>query len=197
MQGENNPLDRKKIGREVLIRLSDQEWKDLIDRLRLFVNSYYYNLDADDLIMEGIEAVMAGRRSWNSTKPAFHNFCSILRSIASNQLEKEKRFTPLSLNTETSRTNDAPLVLPATPPHAETYEQREADENFRSRLEQSLQDDSLSLRIADYLIDNPMAKPEKVAEDLGEGKRKIYNARKRLLRKLKGLMEVPKRLYEK
>lgn len=196
MKGELESIDRKKIGREVLVSLSDQEWKDLVDRLRLFINSYYYNLDADDLIMDAVEAVMAGRRSWNATKPAFHNFCSIIRSVASNHLEKEKRFTPLPIDTETFTTNNAPFVL-SIPPHAETYEQRETDENFRSRLEQSLQDDSLSLRLADYLIANPTAKPEKVAEDLGEGKGKIYNARKRLLRKLKELMEVPKKLYEK
>lgn len=196
MQNKSESIEHKE-GGLVLGGLTDQDWKDLIDRLKLFVNSYYFNVDAEDLIMEAIEAVLSGRRHWNQTKPAFHNFCSIIRSVASNRFEKEKRFTPLVLDTETPTTHDARLVLPSAPSHAETYEQRENDENFRAQLERSLQGDTLSLRLADYLIDNPTAKPEMVAEDLGEGKRKIYNARKRLLRKLKAWMEVPKRLYEK
>jgi DNA-directed RNA polymerase specialized sigma24 family protein len=197
VQDEVDSVNRKEYGRELLLGLSDQDWKDLIDRLRLFANSRYYNLDADDLVMEAIEAVMARRRSWNSTKPAFYNFCSIIRSIASNQLEKEKRFTPLAFDTQNSSTNDAPLMLPPISSHAETHEQLETDESFRSQLEQALHGDSLSLQLADYLIDDPTAKPEKIADDLGEWRGKIYNARKRLLRKLIALMEVRNRLYEK
>ena len=187
MQNESDSIDRKGNGREILGSLSDQDWKDLMDRLKLFVKSRYYNIDAEDLIIEAIVAVIAGRRCWDPTKPPFHNFCSIIRSVASNQLEKESRFTPF----------DAPLSLPSIPSYAEKYEQLENDEIFRSQLKESLQDDTESLHLADCIIDNPAVKPEKIAENLGEEKKKIYNARKRLRRKLKALMEVPKRLYEK
>lgn len=190
MQNYSDSIDRKRSGREILSSLSDQDWKDLIDRLKLFFKSYYYNVDVEDLIMDAVTAVIAGKRRWDPTTPPFHNFCSIIRSVASNKLEKEKRFTSLTPDNETSRTHDVPLNLPSIPSHAEAYEQRENDEVFRSRLEESLKDDALALHLADSLIDDPEVKPEQIAEDLGEEKKKVYNARKRLFRKLKALMEV-------
>ncbi|HEX7312919.1 MAG TPA: hypothetical protein VF297_03315 [Pyrinomonadaceae bacterium] len=138
-------------------------------------------------------AVMSGSRSWDVNKDPFRNLCSIVRSITSNQLAKDKRFIQLDLDTEVSAC-DTPSIQPSELPLAEAYEQRESDEKFRTRICESLQDDKVSLRVAQHLIDDdPEWKPQKISEALGEEKREINNARKRIARKFRPPTQMPKR----
>lgn len=192
MRNEAELIDRGKDGREVLSSLTDQQWVDLWNRLKLFTRRYF-NLDGEDLIVEAIIAVMEGRRRWNLEKPPFDNFCWIIRGIAFNEITREKKSVPLACVTETTADCDPPSMPPSLPSQTEIYERQENDRNFSERLRQPLQDDSLSNRVVDYLIDDPAWKPKKIAKALGEEIKEINNTRKRLLRKLRGLLEVSKK----
>jgi DNA-directed RNA polymerase specialized sigma24 family protein len=187
---EADPIDLGKRGQEVLSSLTDQQWLDLWNRLKLFTNTCYFNVEGEDLIIKAIIAVMEGRRRWYSEKSPFLNFCWIIRSIASNEIAsdefaREKKSIPLACTDEIPADSDQLLISSSTPSHTEIYEQQENDKNFSERLHQSLQGDSLSCRVVDYLIDDPSWKPQKIAKALGEETKEINNTRKRLRRKLR------------
>jgi len=191
---EGRPVNRNTVGQKVLLSLTEEQWLDLLDRLTLFTNSHYFGIDGRDSIQEAILAVMAGRRSWDVQKTPFHNLCLIIRSVTSNQLAKDKKFVPLDDKTEIPAF-DIPLIPPLNLSHTEAYEQHQCDENFRSWLRKSLDGDEMSRRVADYLIeDNSGCKTGKIAEALGEEKKEVNNARRRLMRKLRVLIGIPKRV---
>ena len=191
MTKQAKSIDHKLIGRQVLQKLTEEQWLDLLDRLTLFINSYYFDVDCKDSIQEAILAVIDGRRSWDLNKTPFNNLCLIIRSITSNQLAKDRRFTCLDPDVE-NPTCDTAAMRPLNLSHTELYERRESDENFMTRLHESLQGDDLSVRVTNHLLeDDTRWKPQKIAEHLGEPVRAINNARKRLRRRLKALLVNP------
>jgi DNA-directed RNA polymerase specialized sigma24 family protein len=186
-------MDQKNHGREVLLSLTEKQWFDLLDRLLLFASSHYFRIDGRDPIQDAILAVIEGRRSWDLERSPFHNLCSIIRSVTSNQLAKDKKYISLNSAAETPETCPIPQTQPLNPSQVETYERRESDEKFCARLQKSLQGDDLSLRVASHLIENdPEWRPGKIAKALGEETKDINNTRKRLQRKLRMSAEVPK-----
>jgi hypothetical protein len=139
-------------------------------------------------------AVIEGRRSWDLKRGPFYNLCSIIRSVTSNQLAKDKKYISLGSDDNVSLTAHAtPSTQPLNPSHVEAYERRDSDEKFCSRLQKTLQGDDLSLLVAKHLIeDDPEWKPKKIARALGEETKEINNTRRRLQRKLRVSAAVPK-----
>jgi DNA-directed RNA polymerase specialized sigma24 family protein len=184
----------KNHGREVLLSLSEEEWFDLFDRLQLFTSNHYFRIDGRDPIQDAILAVIEGRRKWDSQQTPFHNLCSIIRSVTSNQLAKDKKYIPLEPDNGTHTALTTPSTQSLTPSHVEAYERRDSDEKFCARLQKSLQGDDLSLRVAEHLIqDDSEWQPRKIAKALGEEKKDINNTKRRLQRKLRLVPEVPKK----
>src|SRR6266446_2100470 len=73
------------LGGEMLSQLSEEEWLDLYNRLRLFIGERYYGLLADeDLIAQAFVDVVEGTRAWQANKSPFENLRSIIGSLASN-----------------------------------------------------------------------------------------------------------------
>lgn len=173
-------------GREVLTQLPECELIVLWNRLLLFTKRYY-GVDREDLVGEAFLSALQGRRSWNLRKTPFRNLCWIIRSITSNHLLQAKRFVPLE---ESDHSSLPGLVAEATLQDqslVDACERCVIDESFHSRLRNLLHDDPLVHRIVDYLIETPLWKPMQIARELGVTPGEIYQAGRRLKRKLKNL----------
>jgi DNA-directed RNA polymerase specialized sigma24 family protein len=166
-----------------------------LDRLLLFAKNHYFRIDSRDPIQNAILAVIEGRRSWDLEQSPFYKLCSIIRSVTSNQLAKDKKYVPLDSDPKTPATRPTPPAQPLNPSHVEAYERRESDEKFCAQLQKSLQGDDLSLRVASHLIeDDSEWQPRKIAKALGEDTKDIHNTKRRLQRKLRMSAEVPKKV---
>src|SRR5688500_17083642 len=109
---------------EILRNLSEQELLELLKRLQRLTKSCYYGpLAYEDLIEAAFEDVLAGRRCWKPDRTPFENLWPIIRSIASNTLEHEKKSVPVDDKVEPLRQRVG-FGLPQPQTAAEVYEQR-------------------------------------------------------------------------
>jgi len=169
-------------GAAVLRGLKEKELVVLYDKLRVFASERYYGrLSADDLVMQAFADVLAHKRTWNENYPPFDNLCWIVRSIASNQLDKEKRLSPLELDTESG----PGLTLPsAQPSAAELYEADERQRGLIKLLLSAVGDDSLLRRLVALFMDWEVWRPQEMATELNVGEQEIYEAKRRIQRRL-------------
>ena len=188
------PADTCFLGRDVLRSLTEEQWLDLLNDLKLFDRRVNSVTDRRDLVQEAILAVLEGRRSWDLKKTPFHNLCLILKSVSSNERAKDSKYAPLDPEVE-QPARDAAVNPSLNLSSIECYEERESEQNFLARLYASLQGDGLSIRVVKQLIDDGQEwKPQIIAARLGKTVREINNLRKRLRRKLKALGAVRKRI---
>jgi DNA-directed RNA polymerase specialized sigma24 family protein len=82
------------VGAEVLRALTDKELDDLLKRAIKFACKrcqYGGRLSPHDVVNEAFKQIFTGQRaSWNTSYTPFENLCLIMRSVASNQIKKER-----------------------------------------------------------------------------------------------------------
>ena len=170
-------------GAAVLCGLGDDELAGLLDRLRYFAAKYYYGtLNVEDLAMQAIADVLAGKRAWDAAYPPFENLCWIVRSIASNQLNKEKQLLSYDAEGEAGSRQ----IEPSTPPHespSEIYETDEARRGLRALIQRAVGDDNLLRRAVKFFFEREVWKPKEISVELGVSEREIYEAKRRLRRR--------------
>jgi len=173
-------------GAAVLRGLDDAALISLLNRLTLFAaRRYDGRLNAEELAMQAVADVLAGvRRSWDTDYPPFNNLCWIVRSIASNQLQKEKRLLPFEPDAEACAARPAP----SQPPVSELYETDETRRGLRDLLRRAA-DDDLSRRVVETALEEDRWKPKELAAALNVGEADIYEARRRIGRRLGKLLK--------
>ncbi|HEY0380464.1 MAG TPA: hypothetical protein VGC87_26360 [Pyrinomonadaceae bacterium] len=178
-------------GATILKSLSEDEWIDLLNRLKLFVAGHYYGpLDRDDLPMEAITEVLENRRTWNPDFPPFQNLCWIIRSIAANQLEKERRIVPLYPHARGADSTPTSNPAPAYPSPAEDFEASETHRRISDLLQQAAGGNNLFSRIISLALKKDRWKPKEIADELKVSEPEVYNARRRIRRKLRKLLGI-------
>lgn len=177
------------LGADILRRMEADELIDLLNRLRLFAAGRYYGgVSADDLVMQAVTDVLDGKRTWNAEFSPFKNLCLVIRSIASNQLQKEKRLIPLDQDMEYGSDRSKQLSLAYLSP-AELYEADENQRGLRKLLHRAVRDDGLLRRAVMLFIDVEVWKPKEMAADLSISEPEIYEVKRRIRRRLLKLLK--------
>lgn len=191
---------------EVRSQLEYHPWEETIPRLELYTlrkarRHYWQGMmdgnmpsgnEAADVVLEAIEDVLAGKRSWDPlTQPdLFAHLRSIVDSKLSHLVESKAN---LSIRSEStlSAGDDHPTSLLAQLPdstpspdqillHAEEEQRAEA---FFWGFYEHLKEEPLLQKVIECIVDG-IDKPADVAAHLGVPPKEMYNMRKRLQRRL-------------
>jgi hypothetical protein len=182
------------------LRMSDQEWKELWKRLKLFTYKKYgwllkhiRALDLDEIILDAIEDTFFGIRRWpprdaegneKDVKLLFF-LCQTIRSKISYLAKQSPKH--VSVQDEIP----AEQVESLKRSHLYTLQAKEeSDEQARynelgEKLLESVRSDTLLERIVNSLIEDPDLKPKEIAKQLEVSVREIQNAQKRIGRRAK------------
>ena len=190
--------------------LTDAEWEDLTERLTLYascklVRRYWRGLrvkkgesvtkgkEATDLAGDAIVAVIEGKRaSWN--KDAYPDFYRFLQSVVDSRISalvrspENKRTRRIEHPHEGASLPEVYAVESDTPPPDELVEDAEWKERFRATLAKEVGEDSLVLSLFECL-DVGMTDRSEIAELLGVSVNDIYNAQKRLQRRVEAVLK--------
>src|ERR1044072_3974257 len=182
-----NASESEHCGAAILRSLSEGDLIDLLDRIRLFAAKRYYGaLNCDDLAMQALTEVLAGKRSWNSSFTPFQNLCWIIRSIAANQLEKESRTISIDSDAKHFDVDLSHIINPESAEHSPVndYETDEARKKIGDLFYKATNKDNLLGRIVDFTLSVGRWKPKEIAAELNISEPKVYNARRRIRRRL-------------
>jgi DNA-directed RNA polymerase specialized sigma24 family protein len=173
-------------GAVVLRNLEVNELIDLLNRLRLFAAKRYFGrLNVDDLAMQAITDTFTGNRSWNADYPPFENLCWIVRSIASNQLQKESR---LSYDPDVETNSNQITSLPAQSSPSEIYETDEIRRDLRALFRRAVGDDGFLRQVVTLFLEKEVWKPKEMAVALNVSETEVYEAKRRIRRRLGKLL---------
>jgi DNA-directed RNA polymerase specialized sigma24 family protein len=175
-------------GAAVLRGLTDEELLDLLNRLMLFARRRYFGrLNVEELAMQAVTDTLSGQRTWNTAYPVFNNLCLILKSIAFNQLQKEKHFLPDEPEVEAIPSQSAPS-LQSYPSPQEILETSETQSGLSGLLHKAAGDDELSRDVVELSLQREDWRPKEMAAVLDVPEKDIYNTRLRLRRRLGRLL---------
>jgi DNA-directed RNA polymerase specialized sigma24 family protein len=175
------------LGATVLRGLTEDELLELLNKLRLFAaRRYYGQLNVDDLAMQGITDTLAGKRSWDVNYTPLQNLCWIVRSIASNQLQKEGGLPVYDLS---AADNSSPSLLNTHLSPAEIYEADETQRNLGERIRRAIGGDNLLGRMVAFVLEQQTWKPKELAAKLNISEPAVYNAKRRIQRRLGTLLD--------
>ncbi len=159
--------------------LTEDEQKALLDFLRYFAaRRYFGRLNCDDLAMQALVDVLSGRRGWNPEYTPVENLCLIVKSIASNQLVRGRRESPLD-----------PNVPSANLSPADRYEISEARLMLRLAFHRVASGDPHLGRILAVAFDMRAWKPAEIAAELQISVTAVYNAGRRIRRRLMRMLD--------
>lgn len=135
-------------------------------------------VEATDIVLRTIRKFLEGERNWPPKLTLFQFLCGAIRSEISHLATSMENRTTVRVEKETpvqggQTTSSTPFDFMAR-------------KEERQQLLQSLGDDPLACNIARLIIDEEL-KPSEIAEALDEPVASVYNAIKRLRRKLKSL----------
>jgi DNA-directed RNA polymerase specialized sigma24 family protein len=189
---------------DVRAQLEAHLWEDTIPRLELYAirkakRLYWQGMmngnmpsgkEAQDVVQDAIEDVLTGRRSWNpATQPdLFVHLRSIVDSKLSHLVDSKENRSVRSESALGVKNEDANKVaslarLPdSSPSQFETLLQAEAEDFFWGFYE-CLAGEPLLQNIIEC-IDAGIDKPGEIAAHLGVPPKEMYNARKRLQRRV-------------
>ena len=191
---------------EVRSQLEHHPWEEAIPRLELYAlrkarRLYWQGImdgnmpsgnEAADIVLEAIEDVLAGTRSWNpSTQPdLFVHLRSIVDSKLSHLVESKANRSIRSeamLSTEEDHPSALLVQFPDSSPSpdqivSQAEEEQLAEEFFWGFFEY-LKDEPLLQQVSECIVDG-ITKPAEVATRLGVPPKEVYNMRKRLQRRL-------------
>jgi RNA polymerase sigma factor (sigma-70 family) len=184
--------------------LTSDQWTELVERLALHASSRLRRLrwrgvpeslggktpggiEAADLAQWTIVDVIEGKRKWDpATDPDFLKFLqSVVDSKVSHLVDavenrKSRRLVPASADDESS---DAYELEAGGSTPADLVANRESAEKFRASVLKCLEGDDLAYKVLECL-DAEYTKPTEIAEMLGISVADVYNAQKRMRRKL-------------
>lgn len=193
------------LSQEYIAHMTDDEWKDLYKRLRLFAYKKYGSLqmrvgglELESVILDAIEDTFFGIRRWpvvdadgkiKNISLCFF-LCQTIRSKISHILEQEK--IKASIDNEDSENHSLRLI--SKTPLRSVQANESSDElaiynELGQQLLEAVHQDELLTKIVKIYLDTPDLQPREVAEHLGLSVEEIQNARKRLDRKIGKLRE--------
>jgi hypothetical protein len=191
--------------------LTEDRWKELHERLTLYaacklVRRSWYGFRVtkkqgvtavkgkgpEDIASDVIVAVLEGKRNWNEERyPDFLDFLtSVVDSminalVRSKENRKTQRVEPV--DDEDTEAEERAFVSREPSPD-ELVQDAEWQAKFREALVKELEDDSISLGLFDCLHSGFSDRSE-IAELLGIGVNDVYNAQKRLERRIEAVMK--------
>ena len=200
---------------EQLAALSEEQWRDLYLRLRLFTWRRYKwlsksGVDLDDLVVKAVSDTLEGKRHWppvdeygqpKANVSLFSFLCRVVESNVSHVWEQERRKISAGLiepdyGALGFALEDLPVgsfeALLSVSPRADPGSAREGGTDSRAiynELRDKLFDlvaDDVELRsIVELIVADPDLKPREMAELLGLSLDRIRSAQKRLRRRLR------------
>jgi hypothetical protein len=185
--------------RRVLNRMTEEEWKDLTNRLLYFTyRNYGANLKrlafpVDELVQDAIGDLLTGARMWppvdsfgNEKEVSLFVFlCNTIRSKVSHLFQKSKRQTYVGDRSELDLLS--PLLLSEGVERA--AEGRVEYGELSKLLIERVSDDAVLTQMVMLWIETPDLRPREVALILGLSMDEFRNAQKRLIRRVKTLRE--------
>jgi len=176
-------------GAAVLYGLDDKELLDLINRLRLLAaRKYYGSLDIDDLVMRAVSDTFEGIRTWNANCSPFRNLWFIVRSIASNQLKRDGRIPTCELDAEVTSDQTRPSTS-AYPSPTEIHKTAESQRDMNALIRRAIGNDGLLRKAVAVFFKRGVWKPKAMAVELGVSVQEIYEAKRRMRRRLRKLLK--------
>jgi hypothetical protein len=200
---------------ELLSSMTEEEWLDLYNRLRLFTYKRYYwlrdqtNLDLEGIIQEAIIDTIQGKRRWPSVDKdtdevkisLFVFLCDVIRSKVSHLWEREKR--QLSLDSFYENTsvlepklgdsakrevllNESATEYWSLISRQDPYSQLVHKEVVDKMFNLVSHDETLT-KILQLWLQEPDLKPRQIAERMGLNVKQIYLILKKLQKRLVNL----------
>lgn len=194
---------------ELLSSMTEEQWLDLYNRLRLFTYKRYYwlrnhtSLDVEDIIHEAIMDTYEGKRRWPPEVNLVVFLCGVISSKVSHLWERERK--KLSLESFSENTSvQGPQLEDSPNKEFEALLKESATEylNLLSRknlddqlLYQEVTNKMLNLvshdekltKIVQLWLEEPDIKPRQIAEKMGLTSKQIYQVQKRLRKYLENL----------
>ena len=190
--------------------LKKDEFKDLLDRLRLFTYGKYgkdeakLSLDLEDQIMQAISDTHNGIRRYppidkdglprqDVSLCAF--LCMVIRSNISHFLEKNKNVVSLDEWMQAHELNNTQNTLSSEPKWSwlswprETAQQKEDFILLCYCFRKVVEGDSQLTDVVNLLIEDPSLKPGEIAHILGLSRNELRNAQQRLTKRIHALKE--------
>ena len=169
-------------------RLKNIDWEDILPRLLLVARRYYNQAlrsfpgapEPRDLVQQAIADLLGGQRTLPPDVPVFNTLCGIIRSQASNFVARQQ---PVGAGDHPAGTRHRPLD-PKTRAAPSAPDMTVEEKLFRKKVLALIGDRPLDRRIVDLLLKDPALKPADLAALLDVPIREIYNAKRRLRRKL-------------
>ncbi|PQJ26939.1 hypothetical protein BSZ35_18620 [Salinibacter sp. 10B] len=182
-------------------RLRQVELDDLLSRLLsvaeglhwYVLRSYRGAPEPLDLVQQAVADVLDGTRCWPSHVDAFTMLCGVMRSRVSNFAARQR---PLGRSRLEPQTGEGGRYVyfddhPADPTiilrSSNAPDNILLNEELRDRIRQLVAGDDELERIVELLFDDPYYGAADLAEQLETSVNGIYNARKRLRRRLDSL----------
>lgn len=184
--------------------LTDEEWRTLWKKLRLFAWRKYGSLrglDVDDVIQQAIVDTLSGKRRWPKPEVSlFHFLCGVISSKAYHWWKREQRMVSIeTLKSHTPYAEDAgsdtillERVIYGSIGEYIRYEaiyNRGFYELLVDAMCESIREDKELVNIVRLWSEDPRLKPSEIAQQLGLSMNAMRNAQKRLRRKLQALRE--------
>ncbi|TNE43130.1 MAG: sigma-70 family RNA polymerase sigma factor [Deltaproteobacteria bacterium] len=176
--------------------IQETDWQVLSERLLLFCAARMRRVlwrgqeqcavpggvEATDIVLSAIRKFLDGQRKWPPQLTLFQFLCGVIRSEISHLATSIE-------NRTTVRAPEEPSWMEASSEAATPFDLIARKEE-RLQILLRLHDDPLVCDIARLIIDQEL-KPAEIAEALNESVVTVYNAIKRLRRKLKSLQSSP------
>lgn len=164
-------------------RLRNVDWDDLLPRLLLAAERFHQRhlqpyADAPeprDLAHAAIMDVLNGNRRLPEDVKLFVTLHEIVRSKVSNFVAKKMRRGTVALDEK---------LLAITADAATDGKQHASYEHFKDAVRGYVRDDPFLERMIEYLFEDPLLKPADLAAMMGVDVHEVYNAYKRLRRRV-------------
>lgn len=165
---------------QVKERFKEVNWDDLLPRLLLYTASLVRSYDlkgisAEDIVYSSITDLMSGRRKWPTNLPLLTALMGIARSKISHERELEGRREEVDFNED--------LFI-----EQERATSNVEEKEFREKILRAVSDDPKLTRLVEAFFEDPRPQSTELAERLGVSIEEVYNLKKRLARKLSGVL---------
>jgi len=181
-------------------RLEDTDLADLVARLLVVAKGMYrYQLRSyrsapkpRDLVQQAITDVLDGTRSWPLHVDAYTMLCGVMRSHVSNFASRQR---PVGHSRKKRRAGEgtrhvsienSPEVS-TSQDFARTPDAQLLDEELQDHIRHLVAGDDELEQMVEVLFGDPECSAADLADELGITVREVYNARKRLRRRLETL----------
>jgi DNA-directed RNA polymerase specialized sigma24 family protein len=185
--------------RATLAPRTEDEWRDVINRLRHITYKHYYWLplkvrgaDLDGLINDALVDTLKSERVRPPGVNLVTFLANVVRSKVSHLMDREKKVVSVE------DVSPARLGVPVESPYLVRPEEQEKQEAFRrmcERLRELVDGDEDLCKLVALRLNNPDLKAREIARELGSTADELRNAQKRLSRRAKELWEEWKNVY--